>query len=52
VALLLRSRGIQRIRPLAGGLQAWRDAGFPVEAADRKESDAEIDPNDAKAGLL
>jgi 3-mercaptopyruvate sulfurtransferase SseA len=32
VALLLRRRGIQRIRPLAGGLDAWRAAGFPVEA--------------------
>jgi 3-mercaptopyruvate sulfurtransferase SseA len=32
VALLLRRRGIQRIRPLAGGLDAWREAGFPVEA--------------------
>ena len=32
VALLLRRRGIQCIRPLAGGLEAWREAGFPVEA--------------------
>jgi 3-mercaptopyruvate sulfurtransferase SseA len=31
VALLLRKRGIERIRPLAGGLQAWLDRGFAVE---------------------
>jgi hypothetical protein len=26
----LRQRGFQRVRPLAGGLQAWRNCGFPV----------------------
>jgi rhodanese-related sulfurtransferase len=31
VALLLRKQGISRIRPLAGGFQAWRDRGLPVE---------------------
>jgi hypothetical protein len=30
VALLLRSRGVKRIRPLQGGLEAWRDRGFPL----------------------
>jgi len=30
VALALRERGIEHVRPLAGGLQAWRDRGFPV----------------------
>ena len=30
VALALRRRGFERVRPLAGGLQAWRDCGFPV----------------------
>jgi rhodanese-related sulfurtransferase len=30
VALALRRKGIGRVRPLAGGLQAWRDRGFPV----------------------
>jgi 3-mercaptopyruvate sulfurtransferase SseA len=33
VALLLRRRGIERVRPLAGGLDAWRAHGFPLEAA-------------------
>jgi 3-mercaptopyruvate sulfurtransferase SseA len=31
VALLLRRQGISRIRPLAGGFQAWRERRFPVE---------------------
>jgi rhodanese-related sulfurtransferase len=30
VALLLRKNGIQRIRPLQGGLDAWRDRGYPL----------------------
>ena len=31
-ARILAGRGIARIRPLAGGLQAWADAGLPLEA--------------------
>jgi rhodanese-related sulfurtransferase len=31
VALLLRKQGIRRIRPLQGGLDAWRKLGFPVD---------------------
>lgn len=30
VALALRQRGIERVRPLEGGLPAWRARGFPV----------------------
>jgi 3-mercaptopyruvate sulfurtransferase SseA len=30
VALLLRKQGIQHIRPLQGGLDAWRDQGYPL----------------------
>jgi len=33
VALLLRKQGIKRIRPLEGGLDGWRDAGFALQAA-------------------
>ena len=36
VALELRRLGVKRVRPLRGGLQGWRDAGFalePVEVA-------------------
>jgi len=32
VALLLRRRGIERVRPLAGGYRAWRDRGYPLVA--------------------
>lgn len=30
VALALRQKGVELVRPLAGGLQGWRDRGFPV----------------------
>lgn len=30
VALALRQRGIENVRPLAGGLKAWRERGYPV----------------------
>ena len=29
-ALELRHRGFERVRPLAGGLQAWHERGFPM----------------------
>jgi 3-mercaptopyruvate sulfurtransferase SseA len=31
VALLLKRQGITRIRPLQGGLDAWRHLGYPVD---------------------
>lgn len=31
MALQLKRRGIERVRPLAGGFEAWRQAGYPVE---------------------
>jgi rhodanese-related sulfurtransferase len=30
VALILRGRGIERVRPLAGGYHGWRGRGYPV----------------------
>jgi rhodanese-related sulfurtransferase len=30
VALILRGRGIERVRPLAGGYHAWRKLGYPL----------------------
>jgi len=30
VALILRRRGIERVRPLAGGFRAWRALGYPI----------------------
>ena len=31
IARLLMDRGVRSVRPLAGGLQAWIDAGFTAE---------------------
>jgi membrane protein DedA with SNARE-associated domain/rhodanese-related sulfurtransferase len=31
-ALLLRKRGIRRVRPLLGGLDAWRERNYPVSS--------------------
>ena len=33
VALDLRRLGVRRVRPLRGGLQGWRDAGYALEPA-------------------
>ena len=34
MALQLKRAGIRRVRPLAGGFEAWRQLGFPVEAVE------------------
>jgi rhodanese-related sulfurtransferase len=31
VARKLKARGFTRVRPLSGGISAWRASGFPVE---------------------
>jgi rhodanese-related sulfurtransferase len=31
VALQLKKLGIARVRPLAGGIERWRDLNYPVE---------------------
>ena len=33
VALELRRMGVKRVRPLRGGLQGWREAGYPLDEA-------------------
>jgi membrane protein DedA with SNARE-associated domain/rhodanese-related sulfurtransferase len=33
VALELRRMGVRRVRPLRGGLQGWKDAGYPLDNA-------------------
>jgi rhodanese-related sulfurtransferase len=33
VALELHRLGIKRVRPLRGGLQGWKDAGYPLDEA-------------------
>jgi 3-mercaptopyruvate sulfurtransferase SseA len=39
VALALQRKGVEHVRPLAGGLQAWRDLGFPVTSTVRVSPD-------------
>jgi membrane protein DedA with SNARE-associated domain/rhodanese-related sulfurtransferase len=39
VALMLRQRGLTRVRPLLGGIDAWRARGYPVEAVQIDEAD-------------
>jgi len=34
VALELRRLGIRRVRPLRGGLQGWKDAGYPLDVVE------------------
>jgi membrane protein DedA with SNARE-associated domain/rhodanese-related sulfurtransferase len=41
LALLLRSKGITRIRPLSGGYEGWRSRGFPLSLAKDETGDAE-----------
>ncbi len=38
MALLLRKKGISKVRPLAGGVEAWRERNFPVEEQVPKET--------------
>ncbi|MDP9268987.1 MAG: hypothetical protein M3P27_11780 [Acidobacteriota bacterium] len=35
MALLLKRHGIVHVRPLAGGYDAWVDAGYPVGQLDQ-----------------
>jgi rhodanese-related sulfurtransferase len=41
LALLLRSKGITRIRPLAGGYEGWRSRGFPMSIPKNDANDAQ-----------
>jgi rhodanese-related sulfurtransferase len=41
VALQLKKAGMDRVRPLAGGFEAWRAAGLPVEKVAVEEA---LDP--------
>jgi len=40
VALLLRKQGVKHIRPLQGGLDAWRDRGFPLDTIALEKEEA------------
>lgn len=39
MALMLKRKGISRVRPLAGGIDAWRELAYPLEAVVSKEGD-------------
>jgi 3-mercaptopyruvate sulfurtransferase SseA len=58
VAAKLRQHGFTRIRPLLGGLDAWIDAGLPVDGAEAdQDGGAGVDEGpgrgaDAGAALL
>jgi membrane protein DedA with SNARE-associated domain/rhodanese-related sulfurtransferase len=41
-AFLLKKKGIHRVRPLEGGLDAWRERRFPVERRGKAETIAAI----------
>ena len=41
VAKKLIGRGYRKIRPLTGGIDAWRDAGFEVSTVDNQPVDNE-----------
>ena len=43
-ALMLKRKGIHRVRPLEGGLDAWRDRKFPVERRVNTEPPVPINP--------
>jgi 3-mercaptopyruvate sulfurtransferase SseA len=50
VAAKLRQHGFTRIRPLLGGLDAWIDAGLPVDGADGDQDGGAGSAHGADAG--
>src|SRR5215813_6842121 len=38
-ALMLKRKGITRVRPLLGGIDAWRELAYPLEMVVSKEGD-------------
>ena len=40
MALVLRRKGITRVRPLAGGIDAWRELAYPLEMVVSREAAA------------
>jgi 3-mercaptopyruvate sulfurtransferase SseA len=44
VALLLVRRGIERVRPLLGGLDGWRQSGLPLVDWTGESRKAPVDP--------
>jgi membrane protein DedA with SNARE-associated domain/rhodanese-related sulfurtransferase len=44
VALELRRMGVTRVRPLRGGLQGWKDAGYPLDVVESVVSAPTLTP--------
>jgi membrane protein DedA with SNARE-associated domain len=44
MTLRLRRKGIRRVRPLAGGLNGWRELNFPVESLTLSEIEQALEP--------
>jgi 3-mercaptopyruvate sulfurtransferase SseA len=44
VALLLKRRGIHRVRPLEGGFEAWLARGYPVSTGSSELEEQERAP--------
>jgi len=42
VALLLKKQGITRIRPLQGGLDAWRNLGYQMQVHEAEPAAASL----------
>jgi membrane protein DedA with SNARE-associated domain/rhodanese-related sulfurtransferase len=42
VALELRKMGVRRVRPLRGGLQGWKDAGFEMQTVEMQTVDSRV----------
>jgi len=47
LALLLRSKGITRIRPLAEGYEGWRSRGFPMSLVKNEPDSDNVQPAEA-----
>lgn len=50
MALRLRTFGITRIRPLAGGLAGWRSCGFPLQALEPNSNPSSPFDSDLQRG--
>jgi membrane protein DedA with SNARE-associated domain/rhodanese-related sulfurtransferase len=49
MALMLRRKGVQKIRPLQHGLNGWRDLGYPVKAAPESSGEISSAPDAAQS---
>jgi membrane protein DedA with SNARE-associated domain/rhodanese-related sulfurtransferase len=48
IAKMLKARGFKRVRPLAGGIDAWMQAGYAIEHGDGAASTVTLQPASAE----